>query len=209
MSSLPNSSHRNPTLDRILDRTPPAFSDSTTALLAELRNERIKTGTPNVSDRTGSFLFHFLRDHGYSHVLELGTANRYSSIYLLEAISHSVSGHLLTIEIDRDDFLNAKRNLHTYRDRVTLVRSDATEFLRSTADMRFEMIFIDALKSATLEHFLLARKLLKSGWSIIVDDVVKYAGKMKDFYEYLETNHIPYFIVMTDPDDGVMVLETR
>jgi predicted O-methyltransferase YrrM len=205
----PNDSHRNPSLDLILSRTPPTFPEATVTLLEGLRNERLKTGTPNVSDRTGRFLYHLCRDRGHSHILELGTANGYSGIYLLEAISGSKSGHLLTIEIDRDDYLNAKRNLHPYRDHVTLVRSDATEFLRSAGDMRFDLIFIDALKSATLGHFLLARKLLNPGGTIVVDDVVKYSGKMSDFYAYLEANAIPYAIVMTDPDDGVMVLEPR
>lgn len=139
-------------------------------------------------------------------MLELGTANGYSSIYLLEAISASKTGHLLTIEISREDFERAKANLHAYRERVTLVRSDATEFLRSAGDMQFDVIFIDALKTATLEHFLLARKLIRSNGAIIVDDVVKYANKMRDFYEYLDSHDIAYSIVMTDPDDGVMVI---
>jgi predicted O-methyltransferase YrrM len=118
----------------------------------------------------------------------------------------SKTGHLLTIEISREDFEHAKVNLHTYRERVTLVRSDATEFLKSAGDMQFDAIFIDALKTATLEHFLLARKLIRPKGVIIVDDVVKYASKMQDFYEYLDANDIAYWIVMTDPDDGVMVI---
>lgn len=40
----------------------------------------------------------------------------------------------------------------------------------------------------------------------MVDDVVKFGFKMEDFYDYLKVNSIAYEIVMTDPDDGVMVI---
>lgn len=203
---MSNMTHPSGPLDEILGREAPRLSESAKTLLAELRAERLKTRTPNVSDSTGSFLFHLLRDRQCAHVLELGTANGYSSVYILEAISTQKNHHLLTIEIDRDDYLNAKRNLSAYRENITLVRSDATEFLRSMSEPEFDFIFIDALKTATLEHFLLAQKLLRPGGTIVVDDVVKFGKKMPDFYAHLEQNAIPYHIVMTDPDDGVMVI---
>lgn len=40
---------------------------------------------------------------------------------------------------------------------------------------------------------------------MVVDDVVKFKSKMEDFYGLLADSGIPYEIVMTDPDDGVMV----
>ena len=72
--------------------------------------------------------------------------------------------------------------------------------------MQFDFIFIDALKSATLKHFLLARKLLRPGGIIVVDDVAKFAFKMQDFHDFIEQEKPLHQIVMTDPDDGVMVL---
>ncbi len=90
---------------------------------------------------------------------------------------------------------------------MTLVCADAGEFLQSAGDMRFDFIFIDALKSATLEHFKLCRPLLTPGGTIVVDDVVKWRSKMEDFYAYLEAESIRYEIVMTDPDDGIMILK--
>lgn len=44
---------------------------------------------------------------------------------------------------------------------------------------------------------------------MVVDDVVKFKDKMSDFYELLELRAIPYEIVMTDPDDGVMFFHKR
>jgi predicted O-methyltransferase YrrM len=169
----------------------------------------LQTKTPNVSDSTGRFLFDLIQQKHHKHILELGTANGYSTVYLLEAmLSHSEKGHVLSIEIDREDYDRAKQNLAPYQQHLTLVRSDASDFLRSASDMRFDFIFIDALKSATLEHFLLAQKLLLPGGTIVVDDVVKFASKMPDFHAYIQEYKISNRIVMTDPDDGIMVLES-
>lgn len=53
--------------------------------------------------------------------------------------------------------------------------------------------------------FALAWPLVKDGGWMVVDDVVKFKNKMEDFNGLLADSGIPYEIVMTDPDDGVMV----
>ena len=182
------------------------FWTDTQALLSKLRSERVERDTPNISDATGEYLYTFIRQQGAYHLLELGTANGYSSIYLLEAIRGVNTAHLLTIEKSRADYERARTNLISYTDQVTLVCADASEFLQSVGDMRFDFIFIDALKSATLEHFHLCRSLLIPSGTIVVDDVVKWRSKMEDFYAYLQSENIAYEIVMTDPDDGIMII---
>lgn len=183
-----------------------ACSSATLALLSRLEQERQTTNTPNVSRETGEYLFDFIRARGYQHILELGTANGYSSIYLLEAIAHNPGGYLLTIEKARPEYERACQNLSSYRDNCTIVCADATEFIHSLSSERFDLIFIDALKSATLEQFRHASTMVKPGGTIIIDDVVKWRAKMENFYQYLESESIAYEIVMTDPDDGVMVI---
>lgn len=183
------------------------LSSSAVALLDRLELERDLTHTPNVSRSTGMFLYEYVVQHGYKHILELGTANGASSVYFLEAIQNFSDGHLLSIEISRRDYERARSNLSAYTDHCTLVCANATEFLQSTGDMDFDCIFIDAGKALTLTHYLLARKRLRSKWTIIVDDVVKFSSKMQDFYAYLREHAIPYRIEMTDMDDGIMILE--
>jgi predicted O-methyltransferase YrrM len=41
---------------------------------------------------------------------------------------------------------------------------------------------------------------------IIIDDVEKFADKMIDLYEYLESHHIHYVIEKTDLDDSIMLI---
>ena len=51
----------------------------------------------------------------------------------------------------------------------------------------FDLVFIDAVKRRTRDFFELTYPKVRTHGTIIVDDVVKYADKMADFYELLET----------------------
>ncbi len=185
----------------------PSLSDPhVVALLDSLRQSQATTKTPNVSESTGMFLHELVKKRGTKHILELGTANGVSTIYLASGLSDRPDGHIVTIESDRRIYDQARSNLALFDDQVTLVCADATRYLRSLSTFRFDLIYIDALKSATLEHYLGVLPLLAPGWVIVVDDVVKFRHKMEDFYTYLEQEDIKYQIYMTDPDDGVMVL---
>lgn len=88
---------------------------------------------------------------------------------------------------------------------VEHVFADALQYVPTIADKRFDAVFLDAEKRSTAKLFALAWPLLKSGGWMVVDDVVKFRAKMDDFYSMLETSGLEYEIVMTDPDDGVMV----
>ncbi len=59
----------------------------------------------------------------------------------------------------------------------------------------------------TREFFDLSYPLVSPGGVIIIDDVIKYRWKMNNFHEYLESASIPYEIVQTDEDDGIMLIQ--
>lgn len=89
---------------------------------------------------------------------------------------------------------------------VTHVFADALSYLPTIADDRFDFVFLDAEKRSTSKLFDLAWPMIVPGGTMVVDDVVKFRDKMDDFYAMLESRGIPHEIVMTDPDDGVMVI---
>ena len=183
------------------------LSPQTLALLDRLRQSQKMTKTPNVSESTGTFLYDLVQKRGAKHILELGTANGVSTIYLASAIQDQKDAHIITIESDRRIYQEAVDNLAAFDAQVTLVCADASRYLASLSTFRFDLIYIDALKSATLAHYLGVLSLLVPGGMIVVDDVVKFRSKMEDFYEYLDSHGIKYQIHMTDPDDGVMVIQ--
>ena len=171
-----------------------------------LKADGIARNTPNVSDRTGAYLHDFIEGRGYRHILELGTANGYSTLYLIAA-AEPRDGHVLTIETRRESYEEARVNLAPYRSFVTQIHADAKEYAKSLSREKFDFIFIDAEKKETAAFFQAVWPLVRADGAVIVDDVVKYRRKMEDFYVFLDRYGIKYDIVMTDPDDGIMVIE--
>lgn len=81
--------------------------------------------------------------------------------------------------------------------------------IKNVPKRSFDCIFIDGAFRMTREFFDLSRPLLTPGGLIILDDAIKYRWKMEGFHEYLEEQGIQYQLVQTDPDDGVMVIESE
>lgn len=91
-------------------------------------------------------------------------------------------------------------------DIVTLVFANAIEYIPTISDMIFDMLFIDGHKRRTIEFFQSAYPLLRDGGVVIIDDVIKFAYKMSNFYEFLEQNQVEYSILKIDEDDGVIMI---
>lgn len=85
---------------------------------------------------------------------------------------------------------------------------DAREII-PLLEKKYDFIFIDGLKKASLDFFLLSWKKLSSPGIIVIDDVVKFRHKMENLYSYLDEKTINYKVVMVDPDDGIMLIEKR
>ncbi len=173
-------------------------------ILEKMRQDRKKRWTPNISDDTGKYLYEYIRSHGYKDVLELWSANGYSTLYLADAVADR-GGHVMSIEIQKESYEAAKEHLGWFS-HVTLIRSNILDFLPSLEDFLFDCIFIDAKKTETLAYFRGVLPHLRTNGTIIIDDIVKYREKMEDFYDFLLKYHIAYEIVMTDEDDGIMVI---
>jgi predicted O-methyltransferase YrrM len=83
---------------------------------------------------------------------------------------------------------------------------DAREII-PLLEKKYDFIFIDGLKKASLDFFILSWDKLKIGGIIVIDDVVKFRHKMENLYTYLDEKTINYEIVMVDPDDGIMLIQ--
>ena len=139
-------------------------------LLLALEQEAREEGIPIVGPVVGQWLMILVRAVGARQVLELGTANGYSAVYLARACRET-GGNLLTLEWDPKMAERARANLvRAGLEGISEVRNgDAIERMAGLAGP-FDLIFMDIDK----EHYLPAlphcRRLLKPGGLLAVDN---------------------------------------
>jgi predicted O-methyltransferase YrrM len=119
---------------------------------------------------------------GAQRLLEIGTSNGYSTLWLADAM-RAVGGHLVTLDIDEARSAMAARNLDRVglRELVELRVQDAGESLRETPDGRWDMIFLDAERPAYADYWPQLARVLRPGGLLAVDNVLSHADQVADF----------------------------
>ncbi|KAF9453341.1 O-methyltransferase family 3 protein [Macrolepiota fuliginosa MF-IS2] len=160
--------------------------DPTLDATARNNNQR---GLPDiaVSAAQGKFLNLLLRSTGAKRVLEVGTLGGYSTIWLARALPND--GKVVTLELSEKHAEAATENIANagLTSKVEVIVGRAVDTL-ATLDPSppFDLVFIDADKPSNLEYFIHAKRLVRSGGIIIVDNVARY-GRVSD-PEYTDAN---------------------
>ncbi|NRH21038.1 hypothetical protein HOO68_03265 [Candidatus Gracilibacteria bacterium] len=160
---------------------------------------------PNISEQNAEFLKQLIREKNPKHLLEIGTANGYSTLHFSTAISDI--SDITTLEqawnMHNDavtNFKNCKiKNIHA-------IWGDAKLVLPKLAENFFDFVYIDAMKKEYLQYLLLALPKMTPDAMIVIDDVEKFRDKMEDLFDYLDGNRVVYQFEKTDIDDSIMIL---
>ncbi len=158
----------------------------------------------NVSRVTANFLSMLIKISGAKNVLELGTSNGYSGIWIAEALK-LVNGHLTTIEFwdNRLDMARANFEKCGVSDLITTKLGSATTILAELNDT-YDMVFIDANKSEYIKYFDLIHPMLKVGGVIAADNILSHKEKVAPFVERI-SNHSQYQTQILDLPDGLLL----
>jgi predicted O-methyltransferase YrrM len=155
-------------------------------------------GMWNVSPDAGRFFHLMLQSVVAKRVLEIGTSNGYSTLWMVDALEKT-GGWLTTLEQDARKVELATRNLERagLDERVEIIHGDARETIQNL-DKRFDFVFIDADKES-YEHYLThALKRVRPGAIIVADNVDSHASELTGFLgmierdPWLEDVHLPY-----------------
>ncbi|KAK7033574.1 hypothetical protein VNI00_012798 [Paramarasmius palmivorus] len=144
-----------------------------------------ENGLPDIalSILQGKFVHILAKALGAKRILEVGTLGGYSAIWLSRALP--ADGELVTLEVDAKHAKIARENLDyagaDVSSRVKIIVGAAADTLPTltTDPAPFDIAFIDADKSAIVTYFTEAKRLLRSGGVIIIDNMV-YQGKVSD-----------------------------
>ena len=177
--------------------------------LKELKVFGLANNVPNISEENAEFLVWILHTRRSKEVLEIGTANGYSTIHFASTVG-KWGGYVTTIEFSALSHNAAKKNFEI----VELTNIDS--LLGNALDIvpklekKYDFIFIDGMKRRTKDFLELCIPKLSKWWIIVIDDVIKFREKkMENLYTFLEEKKIPYEVKHIDADDGIMMIEEK
>jgi predicted O-methyltransferase YrrM len=143
-------------------------STDVSTVVAGLRQEAQALGfTMSCDDLTGGLLRALAASKPQGRLLELGTGVGVGSAYLLDGMDERAS--LVTVDIDASLTAVADRHLGS-DERIDIATEDASDFLLSHGDARFDLIFADTW-AGKLERPELALDLLAPGGVYVADDM--------------------------------------
>lgn len=181
------------------------LSENTKAVLQEL--EKMQGRYSNVPPSDGQFLNMLINIAKAQNVLEVGTSNGYSAIWIALALVRT-GGFLTTIEIDHERVMMAKDNLKKagLASRVKVIEGDAHKIV-PTLEGKFDFVFLDADKGREHDYFsYLYPNKLKPGSIILVHNAIQMKGMMRRYIELISSH--PEFdtvFVSTTLKDGFIL----
>lgn len=177
------------------------------AILEEILSELEKTQDDfwNVSRQTGNFINMLIKVMGAKKVLELGTSNGYSGLWIAEALKQT-GGHLTTVEFWEKRQCLAREYFEkcSFSDIATFKIGSAYDVVKNEINDEFDLVFIDANKQEYIRFFEAVHPLLKKGGIILADNITSHAEKVKPFVEAI-SNHPEYQVQILDLPDGLLM----
>jgi predicted O-methyltransferase YrrM len=142
----------------------------------------------NITPDTGQLLRILVRATGARRILEVGTSNGYSTMWLAWAASET-GGHVTTLERLPEKIALAGANFERagLAPWITIRQGIALETL-ATLDGPFDLIFLDADRPSYLAYLDLLLPLLKAGGLLVTDNVVSHADEVTDFLARLKND---------------------
>ena len=162
----------------------------------------------NISRSSANFLNMLIKISNAKNVVEVGTSNGYSGIWLAKALKET-NGHLTTIEYYEKRIKLAQENFKEceVEDIITIKQGSACEVLEELCeDKNFEidLAFMDANKGEYIKYFEIIDKNLKSGGIITADNITSHAEKVAPFVEKIKADS-NYQVEILDLPGGLLI----
>lgn len=164
------------------------FDETTRETMLSL--EKTQRDFWNISRATAEFLYLSIIEHGAKSVLEVGTSNGYSGLWLSKALKQT-GGHLTTIE-----YYPKRQNIAIENftkcgtiDIVTPIIGSACDILRDLPqDAMFDFVFVDANKRESIDYFNLIHPHLIKGGIYTCDNVLSHKEKVQPFIDAINAH---------------------
>ena len=162
----------------------------------------------NITRDTGEFLSVLVRATNARRILEIGTSNGYSTLWLAEA-ALATGGLVTTVELSEFKLQLASENFARsgLLRAIVPVRGEAGAFLRNVPESCYDLIFLDSERSEYPAWLPDVKRGLRRGGLLVVDNAISHAHEMAPFVERVSAD--PEFSCCTVPVGNGEFLATR
>ena len=135
----------------------------------------------NITPDTGEFLAVLVKATGARRILEIGTSNGYSTMWLADAAGSA--GAVTTVELAPSKIALARANFAQagLADRIDQREGDAGAILRKLDDGAYDLLFLDSLRTAYVAWWPDLKRVLRAGGLLVVDNATSHPQDMADF----------------------------
>lgn len=142
----------------------------------------------NITWSAGVFLSNLIEIKQPKTILEIGTSNGFSTLFLAKNLEQT--GTIDTIDINKERLDQAKNTFHQCKlENITTHQGDVFEIIpKFQKKKKFDLIFVDAAQMQYKEivEQLESLKLLNKDYIMIFDNILSH-GTMQDFVDYMQT----------------------
>ena len=177
---------------------------TTEEVFAEL--EKTQKQFWNIPRKTGVLLNMFIKMMNSKNVLEIGTSNGYSGLWLAKALKET-GGKLTTIEFYEKRQSIAIENFQKCGvfDIVRPIEGSACKIIQDFSDDEFfDFVFIDANKREYVEYFNLIKPHLTKKAMIVADNILSHWEKVQTFINAVDEDDDFQYEILEVPG-GILV----
>ena len=141
----------------------------------------------NVPLSDGKIMYDIIVENGYKNAVEIGTSTGHSAIWIAWALSKT-GGKLITIEIDKNRYIQAKANFKKagVAKYIKIRLADAHELVPELPG-EYDFVFSDADKYWYKKYFMAMDPKLKSGGCFVAHNTLMQVSGIIEFLDYIES----------------------
>jgi predicted O-methyltransferase YrrM len=143
----------------------------------------------NITRDTGELLSVLVRAARARRILEIGTSNGYSTLWLAEA-ARDIGGSVTTVEtsVDKVRLASATFGRSGLASFIESIHDDAGRVLGSAASDAFDLVFLDSERSEYPGWWPDLRRVLRSGGLLVADNATSHRKQMAPFVALVEAD---------------------
>ena len=159
-------------------------------VLRELEQLAKREHLPSIGPIKGKIISEIIQKYKPTTILEIGTLHGYSAILMTALLlDYYHDAKLITIEIEKNLADIARKNIGKagLAHKIEVVCGNALDVIPTLTAYKFDLIFLDAVKSEYLQYLKLieVNELMKKRSVVIADNVLLYENEMKDYLVYV------------------------